>query len=98
MNDPKAPVHILENHIAVVTLAIFNLFLDKNALKKRLYEKRAGNKRIYTVLQREIEQLDIHQKGMNGQNIVIVTVEGLDQGVIRCTGTGALWTCEEVSV
>ena len=76
VNEPKAPVHILENHVALVTPAIFNLFLDKNALKKRLYEKRAGDKRIYTVLQREIEQLDIHQKGMNGQNIVTVTVEG----------------------
>jgi hypothetical protein len=76
VNEPKAPVHILENHIALVTPAIFNLFLDKNALKKRLYEKRAGDKRIYTVLQREIEQLDIHQKGMNGQNIVTVTVKG----------------------
>ena len=76
VNEPKAPVHILDGHIALVTPAIFNLFLDKNSLKKRLYEKRAGDKRVYTVLQRELEALDIHQRGTDGQNIVTVSVEG----------------------
>ena len=76
VNEPKAPVHILNKHVALVTPAVFNLFLDKNSLKKRLYEKRAGDKRVYTVLQRELEALDIHQRGTNGQNIVTVSVEG----------------------
>lgn len=76
VNEPKAPVHILDGHVALVTPAIFNLFLDKNSLKKRLYEKRAGDKRVYTVLQRELEVLDIHQRGTDGQNIVTVSVEG----------------------
>ena len=76
VNEPKAPVHILDGHVALVTPEIFNLFLDKNSLKKRLYEKRAGDKRVYTVLQRELEVLDIHQRGTGGQNIVTVSVEG----------------------
>lgn len=76
VNEAKAPVHILEHHIALVTPAIFNLYMDKNSLKKRLYEKRAGNKKIYTLLQRELETLDIHQRGSNGQNIVTMLVEG----------------------
>lgn len=76
VNESKAPVHILENHVALVTPAIFNLYLDKNSLKKRLYEKRAGDKKVYTLLQKELESLDIHQRGSNGQNIVRTSVEG----------------------
>lgn len=76
VNESKAPVHILENHVALVTPAIFNLYLDKNSLKKRLYEKRAGDKKVYTLLQKELESLDIHQRGSNGQNIVRMSVEG----------------------
>lgn len=76
VNESKAPVHILENHVALVTPAIFNLFLDKNSLKKRLYEKRAGDKKVYTLLQKELESLDIHQRGSNGQNIVRMSVTG----------------------
>lgn len=76
VNEAKAPVHILEGHVALVTPAIFNLYLDKNSLKKRLYEKRAGSKKIYTLLQKEIESLDIHQRGSNGQNIVRMSVDG----------------------
>lgn len=77
VNEPKAPVHVLENHIALVTPAIFNDFLDKNRLKKQIYERRAGDKRVFTLLQKEIEALDIHQRGMNGKNIVSVSVEGV---------------------
>ena len=76
VNEAKAPVHILDSHIALVTPVIFNLYFDKNSLKKRLYEKRAGGKKIYTLLQKEIEALDIHQRGSNGQNIVRMLVEG----------------------
>jgi len=76
VNEAKAPVHILDRHVALVTPAIFNLYLDKNSLKKRLYEKRAENKKIYTLLQKELEKLDIHQRGLNGQNIVKMSVEG----------------------
>ena len=77
VNEPKAPVHVLENHVALVTPAIFNDFLDKNRLKKQIYERRAGDKRVFTLLQKEIEALDIHQRGMNGKNIVSVSVEGI---------------------
>lgn len=76
VNESKAPVHVLDSHIALVTPAIFILYLSKNSLKKRLYEKRAGDKKIYTLLQRELEILDIHQRGANGQNIVKMSVEG----------------------
>lgn len=76
VNEAKAPVHILDSHIALVTPIIFNLYLDKNSLKKRLYEKRAGSKKVYTLLQKEIEALDIHQRGSNGQNIVRMSVDG----------------------
>ncbi len=77
VNEPKAPVHVLQNHVALVTPAIFNDFLDKNRLKKQIYERRAGDKRVFTLLQKEIEALDIHQRGMNGKNIVSVSVEGI---------------------
>lgn len=77
VNEPKAPVHVLENHVALVTPAIFNDFLDKNRLKKQIYERRAGDKRVFTLIQKEIEALDIHQRGMNGKNIVSVSVEGI---------------------
>lgn len=77
VNEPKAPVHVLENHVALVTPAIFNDFLDKNRLKKQIYERRAGDKRVFTLLQKEIEALDINQRGMNGKNIVSVSVEGI---------------------
>lgn len=76
VNEAKAPIHLLDGHVALVTPAIFNLYLDKNSLKKRLYEKRAGDKKIYTLLQKELEILDIHQRGSNGQNIVRMSVEG----------------------
>lgn len=76
VNESKAPVHILDSHVALVTPAIFNLYLDKNSLKKRLYEKRAGNKKVYTLLQNELESLDIHQRSSSGQNIVRMYVEG----------------------
>lgn len=76
VNEPKAPIHVLENHIALVTPVIFNDFLDKNRLKKQIYQRRAGDKRVFTLLQKEIEALDIHQRGTNGKNIVSVSVEG----------------------
>lgn len=76
VNEAKAPVHILDGHIALVTPVIFNLYLDKNSLKKKIYEKRAGDKKVYTLLQRELEALDIHQRGTNGQNIVRMSVDG----------------------
>lgn len=76
VNEPKAPVHILDHHVALVTPAIFNLYFDKQPLKKKLYQTRAGDKKIYTLLQRELEALDIHQRGSNGRNIIRMTVEG----------------------
>ena len=76
VNEPAAPVHILDEHIALVTPSIFILYLEKNSLKKALYEKRAGDKKIYTLLQKELQALDIHQKGTNGQNIAKMSVEG----------------------
>lgn len=76
VNEAKAPVHILDGHIALVTPVIFNLYLDKNSLKKKIYEKRAGDKKVYALLQRELEALDIHQRGTNGQNIVRMSVDG----------------------
>lgn len=75
-NEPKAPVHILDKHVALVTPAIFILYLKSNAIKKRLYEKRAEGKKVYTLLQKELEALDIHQRGSNGQNIVKMSVTG----------------------
>lgn len=76
VNEPKAPVHILDHHVALVTPAVFNLYFDKQPLKKKLYESRATDKKIYTLLQRELEALDIHQRGTNGRNIIRMTVEG----------------------
>ncbi|PCJ88251.1 MAG: relaxase [Thiotrichaceae bacterium] len=76
VNEPAAPVHILDEHVALVTPSIFILYLEKNSLKKALYEKRAGDKKIYTLLQKELQALDIHQKGTNGQNISKMSVEG----------------------
>jgi len=76
VNEPAAPVHILDEHVALVTPAIFILYLEKNSLKKVLYEKRAGDKKIYTLLQKELQALGIHQKGTNGQNIAKMSVEG----------------------
>ena len=76
VNEPAAPVHILDEHVALVTPSIFILYLEKNSLKKALYEKRAGDKKIYTLLQKELQALDIHQKGTNGQNIAKMSVEG----------------------
>jgi len=76
VNEPAAPVHILDEHIALVTPSIFILYLEKNSLKKALYEKRAGDKKVYTLLQKELQALDIHQKGTNGQNIAKMSVEG----------------------
>lgn len=76
VNEPKAPVHVLDHHVALVTPAIFNLYFDKQPLKKKLYQSRAGDKKIYTLLQRELEALDIHQRGSNGHNIIRMAVEG----------------------
>lgn len=76
VNESEAPIHILEHHVALVSPVIFNLYLDKNPIKKRLYEKRAGDKKVYTLLQKELESLDIHQRGSNGQNILRMSVEG----------------------
>jgi hypothetical protein len=76
VNEAKAPVHILESHIAIVTPKIFIQYLNDNPMKKTIYEKRAGGKKIYTLLQRELESLDIHQRGQGGQNIVTMSVEG----------------------
>ena len=76
VNEPAAPVHILDEHVALVTPTIFILYLEKNSLKKALYEKRAGDKKVYTLLQQELQALDIHQKGTNGQNITKMSVEG----------------------
>lgn len=76
VNEPKAPVHVLDHHVALVTPAIFNLYFDKQPLKKKLYQSRAGDKKIYTLLQRELEALDIHQRGSNGRNIIRMAVEG----------------------
>ena len=76
VNEPKAPVHILDSHVALVTPAIFIQFFKANPLKKRIYEKRAENKKAYTLLQRELEVLDIHQRSTKGQNIVSLIVEG----------------------
>ena len=76
VNEAKAPVHILEKYVALVTPVIFNLYLEKNSLRKKIYENRAGDSKVYTLVQRELEALDIHQRGQNGQNIVKVGVEG----------------------
>jgi integrating conjugative element relaxase (TIGR03760 family) len=76
VNEPKAPVHVLDDYVAIVTPAIFNLYLDKNSLKRRLYEKRSAERKPYTFVQRELESLDVHCRGANGQNIVRMVVEG----------------------
>ncbi len=75
-NEPKAPVHILEHHIALVTPAIFIHFFDKNPLKKKIYATKADGKKAFTLLQRELESMNIHQKSTQGQNIVKLLVEG----------------------
>jgi integrating conjugative element relaxase (TIGR03760 family) len=76
VNESSAPVHILDEHVALVTPTIFILYLKHNSLKRSLYEKRAGDKKVYTLLQKELQDLDIHQKSTNGQNIVTMSVEG----------------------
>jgi len=76
VNEPKAPVHILSDHVALVTPAIFVEYLDKNSLKKNIYASRAEGKKPYTVLQRELESLGINQKSRGGQNILTMHVEG----------------------
>ncbi|MBL4868489.1 MAG: TraI domain-containing protein [Pseudomonadales bacterium] len=84
VNEAKAPVHILDNHVALVTPAIFIQYLDNNSLKKRIYEKRAGDKKVFTLLQSELEALDIHQRSTQGQNIVKLVVKGQRrQGELR---------------
>lgn len=76
VNEPKALVHILENHIALVTPAIFVEYLDKNSLKKSLYAARSEGNKPYTALQKEVESLGINLKSRGGQNIHTVHVEG----------------------
>ena len=76
VNEPKAPVHVLDAYIALVSPAIFNTYFDKNPIKRKLYEERAENKKIFTFLQKELESLGIHEVSKGGQNIHTVTVEG----------------------
>lgn len=76
VNESKAPVHILEKYVALVTPSIFIQYLNKNPLKKRIYEQRSESKNTYTVLQKELESLGIHQCGINGQNIHKLCVTG----------------------
>ena len=51
-------------------------YLDKNPIKKRIYERRTEHKKVFTYLQKELENLGIHKRTSNGQNIVNMTVEG----------------------
>lgn len=76
VNEPKAPIHVLKNYIALVTPAIFNLYFKQNPIKKRVYETRCKDGRIFTLVQKELESLQIHKVGSNGQNIVDLDVEG----------------------
>jgi len=76
VNEAKAPVHILEHHVALVTPTIFIQYFKVNQIKKLSYEKRAGDKKIFTLLQKELETLDIHQRSMEGQNMAKLIVEG----------------------
>lgn len=76
VNEPKAPVHILDKYIALVTPVIFNTYLDKNPIKKKIYEEKSENRKVFTFLQKELESLGIHEVSKGGQNIHTVTVEG----------------------
>ncbi|MBL4863157.1 MAG: DNA-binding domain-containing protein [Crocinitomicaceae bacterium] len=76
VNEAKAPVHILEHHVALVTPSIFIKYFGSNSLKKISYEKRAGDKKIFTLLQKELESLDIHHRSTSGQNMVKILVVG----------------------
>jgi integrating conjugative element relaxase (TIGR03760 family) len=77
VNEPKAPIHILGDFVALVTPTIFTVYIDKS-LTSKVYEKQAreSGKPVFTVLQRELFSLGIHQTGANGENIVKVTVTG----------------------
>ena len=76
VNEQGAKVHVLENHVAIVSPAIFASYFSGNPSKKSLYGKKAAGNQAYTVLQKEIVALGINQKGINGQNIVDMTVDG----------------------
>lgn len=76
-NEKKAAVHILDRHVAIVTPSIFQKYLNEQTTEGIKYDRLAGEQRMgYTVLQKEIEALDINTKAENGQNIVNVKVAG----------------------
>lgn len=75
VNEPKAMIHVLDDYIALVTPAIFKEYLKKNPYKKK--ELMAANPREpFESIQKEIQALGIHQKGLDGSNIVRMQVTG----------------------
>ncbi|EIF42837.1 relaxase [gamma proteobacterium BDW918] len=75
VNEPKAPVHIVDDHVALITPVIFNKFFEPPLTRKR-YELSANGKPLYTLMQKQVCGLGIVSLGPGGTNIVKVSVEG----------------------
>ena len=76
VNEPAAPVHVLDDHVALVSPLIFRTYFDKFPFKRKTYENKTGSSQAFMALQKEIEAFDIHKKSINGQNIAKMIVEG----------------------
>lgn len=77
VNEKTSVVHFTDNYMILVTPAIFLEYLTSNPLKRRIYTSKAGNKKPYTALQREIESLAIHRRSITGENIVNIAIKGI---------------------
>ena len=75
VNEPKAPVHFVEDHLALVTPIVFNKFLEPPLTRKK-YELSANGKPLYTLMQKQVCSLGIVSLGPGGRNIVKISVEG----------------------
>tara|TARA_R110002167_G_scaffold204404_9_gene408574 strand:- start:51848 stop:53710 length:1863 start_codon:yes stop_codon:yes gene_type:complete len=75
VNEPKALVHIVGDHVFLVSPNIFIRYLQDHPMRKKAYETKAQGSKAYKLLQREFQSLDVN-KCVNGENIIKAGITG----------------------
>ncbi len=75
LNTRDALIHILDEYILIVSPRIFQLYINKHPLRKTKLESTGEGKPALTILQREFERLDMHER-CNGLNLTECLIEG----------------------
>lgn len=74
INEPEAPVHIVDGYVALVSPAIFKRYLEKNKLEAMMLG-RNDEKRLQAI-QKQVRTLNLHKRAKDGSDFVELIVAG----------------------